>query len=37
MGQITFIAHDGEQTAVEIEVGKSLMQLSIFHNFKCST
>ena len=31
MGQITFIAHDGAQTAVDIETGKSLMQLAIDH------
>ena len=29
MGQIFFIAHDGEQTAVDIESGKSLMQLAM--------
>ncbi len=31
MGHITFIAHDGAQTAVEIEAGKSLMQHAMDH------
>ncbi|MCR0099575.1 2Fe-2S iron-sulfur cluster-binding protein [Acinetobacter baumannii] len=29
MSQITFIAHDGAQTSVAIEAGKSLMQLAV--------
>lgn len=29
MGQIIFIAHDGEQQLVDIEEGKSLMQLAM--------
>ena len=31
MGHITFIEHDGTQHEVDIEVGKSLMQIAIDH------
>jgi 2Fe-2S ferredoxin len=31
MGQITFIEHDGTSTTLDIEAGKSLMQLAIDH------
>lgn len=29
MGQITFIEHDGTSTVLDIQVGKSLMQLAV--------
>lgn len=31
MGNITFVEHDGTQHVVDIEVGKSLMQIAIDH------
>lgn len=31
MGQITFVEHDGTATTLDIEAGKSLMQLAIEH------
>jgi 2Fe-2S ferredoxin len=29
MGNITFVEHDGKQHVVELEVGKSLMQIAM--------
>ncbi len=35
MGNITFIEHDGKQHEVELEVGKSLMQIAMDNGVPC--